>query len=94
MFKFDDNRFWIIPSKTQTLRKINQKKSKLDFIKKSYKKARLLEVYPVRLLNGDKNEEWVKMIYLLKSISTHYDYQTKLLAPLHHASKIEDYIFS
>lgn len=94
MFKFDENRFWIIPPKTQTLRKINQKKSKLDFIKKPYKKARLLEIYPVRLLNGDKNEEWVKIIHLLKSISTHYDYQTKLPAPLHHASKIEEYILN
>jgi hypothetical protein len=94
IFKFNKNRFWIIPPKTQTLRKYIQSESKLDFINKPYKKARLLDVYPVRLLNGDKNEEWVKIIYLLKSISTHYDYQTKLPAPLHHASKIEEYIFS
>lgn len=89
-----ENIFYLIPKKPGSLSKIDYSKSKLDNIDQSYRKAKPLEVYPVRLLEKDNGQEWVKIIRLLQQVSTHYDDHTKLPFPLHYASKIEEYIFS
>lgn len=89
-----ENIFYLIPKKPGSLRKINFAQSKLDNIGTSYRKAKPLEVYPVKLLKNDEAKEWVKIIRLLQQVFTHYDAHTKLPFPLHYARKIEEYIFS
>jgi hypothetical protein len=88
------NIFYLIPEKPASLKDVDYSKSKLDKIKTSYRKANPLEVYPVKLLKGDKAKEWIRIISLLQTTSSHYDESTKLPVPLHYAIQIEEYIFS
>ena len=92
VYKYE-NVFWGLESRpNNTEYKNSYKKSKFERPSRNFDECGLVEYYPIQLQANDDAEQWAAYANYLREVMPEVNRSVRLPAPLHFASKIEEYL--
>lgn len=92
VYKYE-NVFWGLESRPNNTEYRNSyKKSKFERPSRNFDECGLVEYYPIQLQTNDDAEQWAAYSNYLREVMPEVNRSVRLPAPLHFASKIEEYL--